>query len=349
MNIYTDTPVCEWNISQLNLSNITTYNTTSDYLASESGYACYHVPFPPNQNWLTRFHATYSHSKHNIVLCSELHEHTVDQLLTLDLPNTSIFTCGTIDHTWSHAQIYKWMDWFITPAYFYREVFPNFLDERLLPQENKPKMFDILLGALRSHRDFIYNYVSNSAIKDQVIMTYSQTIDQPLFDNDQFIIEPEVEALPNVNITHTIHYIKYFGYETSISRVIPITVYNQSYYSLVAETNFFNHFNFYTEKIAKPIMAGRLFIAIAGQHYLKNLRAMGFKTFDSVIDESYDTESDNESRWRMALEQVEYLCDQDPQEVYKQIQPIIDHNRNRLLEYNWQDELLNDLRKIFNS
>jgi hypothetical protein len=111
----------------------------------------------------------------------------------------------------------------------------------------------------------------------------------------------------------------------------------------VAETNYFNHFNFYTEKIVKPLMAGRLFVAIAGQHYLKNLRGMGYQTFDSIIDESYDLEADQEIRWTKALAQVRELCARDPQEVYGKIAPVIEHNKKLILDKDWYEEFSKEL------
>jgi hypothetical protein len=82
----------------------------------------------------------------------------------------------------------------------------------------------------------------------------------------------------------------------SLSQVIPLSIYNQTAYSVVAETNYDNNYIFNTEKIVKPILARRLFLVVSGQHYLRNLRSLGFKTFDGIIDETYDTIADFEQR-----------------------------------------------------
>jgi hypothetical protein len=131
----------------------------------------------------------------------------------------------------------------------------------------------------------------------------------------------------------------------TLSQVIPLTVYNQTYYTLIAETNAVNHFNFYTEKTVKPLIAGRLIIAIAGQYYLKNLKSFGFRTFDNVIDESYDNEPDQNIRWTRALDQLKYLCTQDPVEVYAKIKDAVEHNRRLIVEKDWY----NDFRQQLNS
>ena len=119
------------------------------------------------------------------------------------------------------------------------------------------------------------------------------------------------------------------------SSAIPYSVYNQSYYSVVSETVYFNTYSFFTEKIAKPILAKRPFVSFSGQNYLKNLKQLGFKTFDNVIDESYDNIFDLKQRMEKAWEQVEYLIAQDPFEIYQQTQEIRDHNYNLFRTTDW--------------
>jgi hypothetical protein len=305
------------------------------------------VPFPEETSWIERLKQTYQVSDHTFVFCSELHEHTVAQLIELDLPNLSLFICGVIDHKFVHTKVYPWMDWFITTAHFYKHQQPTLLNEKLLPQKLKPKLWDILLGAQRGHRDFVYNYINNSSVKEQAIMTYFRSIHHALGDNEQFALELEGTAfIPNRKLTHSIDAVLYYGKERSLSQIVPIDVYNQTYYSIVAETNYFNHFNFYTEKVVKPMMAGRLFVAIAGRYYLKNLRGFGFKTFGDVINEDYDLEPNSYRRWEMALQQVEYLSSQDPEVITSKIENIVAHNRQLIMEKDWYKETSEIIKSI---
>lgn len=311
-------------------------------------FAGYHVPFPETTDWLDRFRLTYNIVNHSFVFCSELHEHTVDQLLALDLDRVSIFICGFIEHQFSRARVYTWMDWFVTTTYFYTKCCPELLSTELLPQFNKSKKFDVLLGAQRNHRDFVNNYIKqNPALEEQVIMTYFLRIDQSLRNNENFISEIKgLEYIPGRKLTHSIDAVRYYGQEMSLSQVVPFSIYNQTYYTVVAETNFWNHFNFYTEKIVKPLMAGRLFVVIAGQNYLANLRCLGFRTFDNVIDESYDQEPDPETRWSMAMQQVEYLCSADPAEIIVKIKDAVEHNQRLILERDWYGEFSLQLASV---
>ena len=122
-----------------------------------------------------------------------------------------------------------------------------------------------------------------------------------------------------------------------MSSIIPVTIYNQTAYSLIAETRAENTISFFTEKVIKPIIARRLFVVISGYRYLENLRILGFKTFDGVIDESYDLIEDSHERWTQAMQQVEYLCSQDQQSVLTQIHDIVEHNYQLIMESNWEN------------
>jgi len=129
--------------------------------------------------------------------------------------------------------------------------------------------------------------------------------------------------------------VKFNGQVMSLSQVIPFSIYNQTAYSVVAETNYDNHYSFYTEKIVKPILSERLFIVFSGQHYLRNLRSLGFRTFDGILDETYDTIEDYDLRFKLACEQIKYLCDQNQETVLEQIRPITEHNKSVMLTTDW--------------
>jgi len=344
MIIYHDSDVTVWQLEQVELANQRA--TLEEFLSSnDRKIACYHVPFPEETTWIDRFNRTYLSADHTLIFCSELHNATVDQLISLDLPRVTILACGVINHQFNHAQIFPWMDWFIIPTYFYRVVQPNFLQDQLLPHINKPKKFDMLLGMLREHRTFIYNYVKSRPMLDQQgIITYFKIVYGDLLDSQQFILDDPGVTLINP-IQFSIDNVDYYGHNMNLSTIVPLKVYNDSYYSVVAETNYSNLYNFYTEKIVKPIIGGRLFVAIAGQHYLKNLRSLGLQTFSNVIDESYDDVADNKQRWTMAMQQIEYLCLQDPVEIYNKIRSIIEHNKQILLDKDWQAEVTDLLEK----
>jgi hypothetical protein len=69
---------------------------------------------------------------------------------------------------------------------------------------------------------------------------------------------------------------------------------------------------------------------------------LGFKTFDGIIDESYDNVEDNQTRWTMALSQLMWLDTQDQIEILEEASSILEHNYN-LLQQNFYSKLVTDV------
>lgn len=344
VGIYTDTDTCLYHVNNLDL-DFEIFNTDLDkFLTSKHAcnFALFHVPFFHDNTWLQRLQDAYAISDRIFVFCSELHNHTVEQLLGLDKPKISLFTCGFINYNFAHAKIHTWMDWFYTTVDFYKQVKPELLESKLHYQ-SRTKFFDILLGCERVHRNYVYNFVNQNNLGDKVIMTYYRHWNLDLRKTEHIFETEGLEFLPESNYTHSVHQVLYYGRKINLSQIVPFSIYNDSYYSLVTETNAENQYNFYTEKIVKPILARRLFVVIAGQGYLKNLRSFGFQTFDSIIDESYDSEPDHLMRWKMAMDQVKYLTNQDPNLVLERIKHITLHNKKLMLHHDWYNMISKQL------
>jgi|694.fasta_scaffold59836_2 hypothetical protein len=352
VSVYVDTGISSWHFYQLNDYKYRffpkdLYNDLDQFLSTTTNLklASFHVPFPANGEWLSRFEKIYNHVSHTFIFCSELHEATVEQIISLDKPNVSFYICGRIKHQFQHARVYQWMDWFITTSYFYKNIKPDLLDQKLLKNSSKEKHFDVLLGCARTHRDFVYSSIIERQLDSKVLMSYHRWANQDL-KTTSFQFETEgLEFEQSRTYQHTIDPVIYYGKGMSLSQVVPISVYNQTHYSLVAETNFSNSYNFYTEKVVKPILAGRLFVAFAGQGYLEFLRELGFRTFNNVIDESYDQEPNDITRWTMAMNQLELLCSLDSDQVLEQIKEIVDHNQRLMLTTDWYGQLASDFIK----
>ena len=74
-------------------------------------------------------------------------------------------------------------------------------------------------------------------------------------------------------------------------------------------------------------------MVFAIQGFLQHYQNWGFETFSDVIDESYDNEPDDIVRWSKAFEQVQWLCNQDLPVLLEKLKPRLDHNHNRLYEF----------------
>jgi len=210
----------------------------------------------------------------------------------------------------------------------------------------KPMCFDALLGLERPHRNFVYHAINKNHLQSKILTTYVKAANSSFQSN--FLYESDIEPLAK-EVTHSAMQVKYQGLTLALSVIVPIQLYNQTAYSLIAETHADSRYSFFTEKIFKPILAKRLFIVFSGWKYLENLRGLGFQTFDNVIDESYDEIHNDEERWTAAFDQVKRLCNMDQLEVSEKIADRIRHNYNLVMDTKWQTDHLAPMQQIINN
>lgn len=126
-----------------------------------------------------------------------------------------------------------------------------------------------------------------------------------------------------------------------------------AFWHIVTETVFYYDKLHLTEKIFKPIVSKQPFMLLAAPGNLAYLKSYGFKTFDSVIDENYDTIQDPDARVDAVVAQMKWyseLSDNDKLDVMKKLEPIIEHNfhhfygefKNIII-----DELLTNCKNLF--
>jgi hypothetical protein len=223
--------------------------------------------------------------------------------------------------------------------------------QELTHNKEKPLMFDALLGMPRLHRDFLYQEIKQNCVGEKIKLTYLRTDlddNSVKFEWDCDVNKFEVGNPDTINLAGTWQQFSYYGQQQPLSRIIPIDVYNQTAYSIIAETGFENFYSFYTEKTAKAILAKRLFVMFSGYKFLENLRKSGFETFGNVIDESYDLIPDNQQRWSAAFEQVKKLCNMDQQEVFEKVSAAVEHNYSLLMNTDWEQHMITHLQQKIN-
>lgn len=102
-----------------------------------------------------------------------------------------------------------------------------------------------------------------------------------------------------------------------------------SLWHIVTETVFYYDKLHLTEKIFKPIVCKQPFMLLAAPGNLAYLRSYGFKTFDGIIDESYDLIQDNDQRVDAVVAQLQWYCSlpaEEKQRVIEAIAPIVEYN-----------------------
>lgn len=103
----------------------------------------------------------------------------------------------------------------------------------------------------------------------------------------------------------------------------------QSFLHVVTETVYHYPNTYITEKTIKPIVDKRPFVLIAPPGSLKNLKSLGFKTFDQHWDESYDSIVDPEQRLLAVVNIVELICQKsmsDIQNLCIQMSDVLNFN-----------------------
>lgn len=112
--------------------------------------------------------------------------------------------------------------------------------------------------------------------------------------------------------------------------------YANTYFSIVSETNFYDgRFPglFLSEKVFKPIKMQHPFVLLNRPHALAALRSIGYKTFEGIIDESYDREEDDQKRMMMVLaetKRLSMLAGNDLTEFLNEAREICKYNYDML-------------------
>jgi len=101
---------------------------------------------------------------------------------------------------------------------------------------------------------------------------------------------------------------------------------------VVTETVFTGRRHHLTEKTFKPICLGMPFVLVSTAGSLEYLRRYGFKTFESIWDESYDLETDDTKRLDKIADLLKQLDSADVQSLYTKALPIIEYNYNHFYD-----------------
>lgn len=185
---------------------------------------------------------------------------------------------------------------------------------------DKQNLFCALVGWERPARDIFVQQVLNACKGMSFIFNYSG------------------KELANESRKYDVNwdFDNYHSYESvlsythySISFTLPIELYNTCRFYLVVETNIDLPGEFHlTEKTIKPIIAGIPFVLFAGAGYLENLQKIGFKTFDSLWDESYDKIESFNDRIQAVIKLIHFLNNEfDWAANLSKLQEITNHNR----------------------
>lgn len=238
------------------------------------------------------------------------------------------------DPAYSYTALLEWFDKVVAA----NDYVPATVD-------TKPYLFDALLGQNRYHRSYVYNQLKNSGLLNQSLVSLTpdlnsqiETMRTECYESPTLNQYDDINSLQNTWEEKSSYRLltdrKFkFGLNQTptMSVLIPEKIYDASWYSIVCETQYEDGL-FLTEKTAKPIYGKRIFVLFGCPGQLEFLRGQGFQTFNSIIDESYDSITNTSERFASAWQTVQQLAQADPVEIYSKAQPILEHNYNVLLD-----------------
>jgi hypothetical protein len=200
----------------------------------------------------------------------------------------------------------------------------------------RPYMFDCLLGARRPHRDYAMLALTQTGLLDQNIVTYRDCFPGAVIDksSESFAkLFPGVRlnwpyVSPNLNPDWEVA----SQITNQVNLVSPSKIFQQTNYSILAETLGTGDNFFLSEKTAKYMHAYRPFIVLGPMHHLRKLNELGFQTFGAAIDESYDDEPVDSIRFQKAmLQAIRLAYFESVEDVYNKIQYALENNARQLV------------------
>ena len=118
------------------------------------------------------------------------------------------------------------------------------------------------------------------------------------------------------------------------------------------ETVYFGRRTHLTEKTFKAIALEMPFVLVAPAGSLEYLREYGFKTFDGILDESYDQETNDILRVERVvklLKGIDQLSVRERQQIHRHMLPMVQHNYHHFYHGGFRDLLWNELQGMLNN
>ena len=240
-----------------------------------------------------------------------------------------------------------WYDCYRYKPYDYAENIEQCnLAGEIFSTKSKPYQFLFLNGRTRPHRKYLIERLSDQGLLSRSLWSNLDTTPVPDHTNiygdicqrpSRLRLLPPQYEVPryqhNLNSSWSHKFVKSQLFDQDWGEIyIHARPYIDTYFSLVTETVFDYPYSLRSEKIYKPIAMGHPWIAAANRGFYRDLRDAGFRTFDTLIDESFDLIDDNHTRLERIVSVVQDLCAQDLDEFLQAAEEICKYNQQHMLE-----------------
>ena len=256
------------------------------------------------------------------------------------------FSNALVSREWFSAQQYNYAGWV--------DQKQTLLDCNLVTGSRQYRVYITYLM-------FRYKYNQNSFISFSGDTNWLD--DLKIYDQFDLLSQPEdyINRIPTEKISYDNCNKDHRLSNGLMQSRIPLEYYSQVNYILVAETLCVENKKHLSEKIFKPIAAGKPFLLAAGYKNLEYLRSYGFETFDTLWNENYDCVLNPKARidsifdtiTSINLDNVFQFLENSPEytqgmknifkklEMFEQAHAIAKRNR----DYFWSDNFYNRVFK----
>ena len=128
--------------------------------------------------------------------------------------------------------------------------------------------------------------------------------------------------------------------------------YKTSAVEIVLETVFDDTKHHLTEKALRPIACGKPFVLVSTPGSLAYLRSYGFRTFDGIIDETYDTIVDPVDRLnaiQLELKRISLLSVDEKYVIWDKLHQIAKFNKQRFFSTDFHQQVTKEFVTNLNS
>ena len=230
----------------------------------------------------------------------------------LATPWESVENIAYSKNTWPKTlEGYHTIDWTGSTSWFWSLMYYKHKNNDIqVNHDNKKYDFLYLNKYPRNHRVQMFHKLEDKGVLDNSLFSFLG-LDNP-------IRLPEEYELPWVDAKNYPQY----GKDQDLYE----KPYNDTRCSIISETNDNNTDVFITEKLWKPIICQHIFVVHGNHLYLQKIKEMGFKTFNSYFDESYDLEKDPDRRLDKLVDLCIELKDAFWSDIYMLSKGIRKHN-----------------------
>jgi hypothetical protein len=220
----------------------------------------------------------------------------------------------------------------------------------IFDRKSKPYQFLFLNGRARPHRKYLYERLRRLGVLDRSLYTMldaKPTVVRhfTLRENgtDVMATHTDLKRLPDHYEVERYRepvfgpitdrtYLKQELFRQEWGEIyLEPRPYIDTYFSLITETVCAESaVSFRTEKIAKPLAMGHPFVIASTPGFYRDLRSLGFRTFDHVIDESFDLIENAQDRMDRITDVVVDLCGQDLDSFIAACEDVCKYNQQHL-------------------